>query len=118
MYTRHKPRRWFQLHLSTCLVLMVVAGMVTWLNVLPYPDGHYLTNYFPPIGETTASEYWCQGWPAPYGTFARGSAALGKWYFPELLLDAVTGLSLLITAGFLVEKAPRWRARRRLTARP
>lgn len=28
-----KRRAWFQLHLSTCVVLMVVAGLVLWLNI-------------------------------------------------------------------------------------
>lgn len=28
-----KKRAWFQLHLSTCVVLMVVAGVLVWANV-------------------------------------------------------------------------------------
>lgn len=28
-----KPRRWFQLHLSTCVIMMFVASGLVWLNV-------------------------------------------------------------------------------------
>lgn len=33
--TKKKKRPWFQLHLSTCIVLMVVAGVLLWLNLRP-----------------------------------------------------------------------------------
>jgi len=30
-----KKRSWFQIHLSTAVVLMVVAGVLMWVNVTP-----------------------------------------------------------------------------------
>lgn len=49
------PRRWFQIHLSTCIVLMLVAGGLMWANIRPEPvlevDGRVL-----------ASQH---GWPFP-----------------------------------------------------
>lgn len=35
-----KPRRWFQIHLSTAVVLMFVAGALIWANVHPRPLAH------------------------------------------------------------------------------
>ncbi|MCZ7649023.1 MAG: hypothetical protein M5U26_27830 [Planctomycetota bacterium] len=30
-----RKRRWFQLHLSTCVALMIVAGLILWSNMRP-----------------------------------------------------------------------------------
>ncbi|MCK6470761.1 MAG: hypothetical protein L6R28_03345 [Planctomycetes bacterium] len=34
-----KPRRRFQLHLSTCIIVMVVAGVLVWANAVPRKVG-------------------------------------------------------------------------------
>ena len=50
----------FQLHLSTCVVLMLWAGVLLWLNVVP--RGPYLVQY-------ALVEYWWaefRGWPLHY----------------------------------------------------
>lgn len=47
-----KKRPWFQLHLSTCVVLMVVAGALMWANL----DWKYFG------GNMSSSEY-LRGWP-------------------------------------------------------
>ncbi|MBI3828463.1 MAG: hypothetical protein HY291_03045 [Planctomycetes bacterium] len=33
-----KPRRWFQIHLSTALVLMLASGILLWANFSPFRD--------------------------------------------------------------------------------
>ena len=48
--TTGKPRRWFQLHLSTCVALMFVAGAYMWVNTwnaqeIWCPDHHGRSNW-------------------------------------------------------------------------
>ena len=73
-----QTRAWFQLHLSTCIVLMFVAGGLLWLNmpctIYPYLD---------------TIERWplrVQGWPYWYirtpGGFVSKRAGI-MWFTPE-----------------------------------
>ena len=43
-------RAWFQLHLSTCVVLMFVAGLLVFLNINLAKGGVYSLNCEPLIG--------------------------------------------------------------------
>ena len=60
-----KPRRfWFQLHLSTAIVLMFVAGGFLWANVREYQLTEEITLGF---RESKNVLYWStRGWPFPY----------------------------------------------------
>ena len=49
-----KKRRWFQIHLSTAIVLMFVAGVVLWVNL---GWQHFL------IAEVDGNVYHPVGWP-------------------------------------------------------
>lgn len=64
-----KKRAWFQLHLSTCVVLMFVAGALVWANVRKgwAIDNELLTpvtGLDTPTPETAYFEV--RGWPLPY----------------------------------------------------
>ncbi|MBI3828917.1 MAG: hypothetical protein HY291_05345 [Planctomycetes bacterium] len=62
-----KPRRWFQLHLSTCVAMMLIAAGLLWLNVRPITNpmwegaeldfltgyGWPLIHYYVPNGNLT-----------------------------------------------------------------
>jgi len=56
-------RRWFQIHLSTAVVLMFVAGGLLWANMMPrwrYMDQGFSEPYFFNDG---------YGWPFHLSTF-------------------------------------------------
>lgn len=50
-----RKRAWFQLHLSTCIVLMVAAGALMWANVTHTTYGY--------DGVTRSRGFWFTGWP-------------------------------------------------------
>lgn len=62
-----KRRAWFQLHLSTCVVLMVVAGALVWANTRPLP--HWL-----PLRDASA-----RGWPLEFMTPVLDQTSSGAW---------------------------------------
>ena len=62
-----KRRAWFQLHLSTCVVLMIVAGALVWVNVVarygqfpidrPYSGAEIYLVYGWPVVAAATFEY-------------------------------------------------------------
>jgi len=100
-----RRRRWFQIHLSTCVVLMFVAGGIVGLNVKP-------PFYIADISGNT------RGW-AVYG-FPWGIYYKAFPYNPEgsyiitdnLVSDVVLALGMLVTIGVVLEWLIRRRERR------
>jgi len=118
-----KPRRWFQIHLSTAIALMFVAGGLMWLNF-----GWLRTDF----GSAEAYSRFTHGWPVEgvrqgdrYYIFVRDTRVLGAgitvynhfelgviadWILPDVL----PALGILFAAGCLLET----RIRRREACRP
>lgn len=119
-----KPRPWFQLHLSTCVVLMVVAGVLAMLN---FRSPHM------PI-------WWDQditrrsfGWPLevvhtlsdgdanrfePYRWGDSGSFEINYDAVLKICLNALLNLMIMIGAARLSEYLIRRRARKRQDPAP
>jgi len=124
------PRSWFQVHLSTCVVLMFVAGGLMWANV------HRPPQPFPPIDESAHemacynAEVYCyqdaRGWPWPFCEPGRTYSPPGSsvftsgtnrivvvhediWHFGALAIDIAIALAILFAVAFVLE----WRIRRR-----
>lgn len=56
-----RKRPWFQLHLSTCVVLMVIAGVLVWVNSIKRALGLY--------GGNDMTDLFGYGWPYQFHTF-------------------------------------------------
>lgn len=96
-------RRRFQVHLSTALVMMVVAGGIVWANTRPV---HFMNDDFPKR-DTIA-----YGWPCDALRFL----PIGKdltWILnevhPGLGVDVLVALGILFAVWFVCE----WWIRRR-----
>lgn len=76
MDEKPKKRRWFQLHLSTCIVLMFVAGGLIWINVkesVKRKESQFTDSFVsveevrPQIGPQPGEiNYVARGWPIPF----------------------------------------------------
>ncbi|MCK6474725.1 MAG: hypothetical protein L6R28_23640 [Planctomycetes bacterium] len=117
-----RKRAWFQLHLSTCVALMCVAGVLVWVNVVPHErqlPNQPRKGQEPPYDVRVVSHGWPisaewkmeDGWPA--ATFYAGDAVDRNALFLVVAVNGAAALALLaLTAGsceFLIRR----RARRR-----
>ena len=122
-----KPRRpWFQIHLSTAIVLMFVAGGLLWANLNAHPKS-YVSGY--EISEDSydpvITKIWIRGWPFPCFTF-KTSISTGNTivleiptpqghYIPwKVAADICIAFALLAASAFVCE----WRIRRREARAP
>jgi hypothetical protein len=135
-----KRRRWLQLHLSTCIVLMFVAGGLIWANVrlqepAPPPDAqvddeqdemryrleHYVWQYTEPH---TRGWPWV-AWQRSYKfqvTAERNDGRLPEgidvesadWSYGNLAADGAVSITILFTIAFFLE----WLIRRRGRQQP
>jgi hypothetical protein len=85
-----------QLHLSTCIVLMFVAGGLVWANALKVYDL-----------KTLDISSFTQGWPLPY--FKIDYPAEDYYYPQNLAVNLATALAILAAVAFVCE----WSIRRR-----
>ncbi|MBI3831062.1 MAG: hypothetical protein HY291_16200 [Planctomycetes bacterium] len=130
-----RMRRWFQLHLSTAVVLMFVAGSLIWANVPRHEIRvemvnsnmdqaifwHYETHEIPmnqPIECRTESET-C-GWPIQwqnYGDSTLQGEPLRSWglvvTWRAYVYDAASWLGIFLFAAFACEYLARRRERAR-----
>lgn len=102
-----RKRAWFQLHLSTCVVLMLAAGVLMWANIQFIVDLDY--------GE--------RGWPWPYYREVYTIQYIGrsrplpefdKWPEPYYMIDSLVmdigvGIAILAVIAAFCE----WLIRRR-----
>ena len=109
-------RRWFQIHLSTAIVLMFAAGGLLGLNILPFERGLTdwdLDKY--PLDKILPKESWlfvAQGWPIPFWTAFEGNKQIrvaSKWRYQCLSADVAIVLVILGAIAMCCE----WRIRRR-----
>jgi hypothetical protein len=93
------PRRWFQIHLSTAVMLMFVSGGLIWANVEEVKR----------IGLTTRlGHVWTQGWPWYWAV----GVSYDKGYnfdVYDLAKDTLIVLAILTAVAFACE----WRIRRK-----
>ncbi|HLX59653.1 MAG TPA: hypothetical protein VKX17_00085 [Planctomycetota bacterium] len=126
------PRRWrFQIHLSTAIVMMFVAGGLIWANTRvhrdPCPDDSEGDRAFMEWIATGANP--ARGWPF---TIARASPihttqsvengvlmppvskqAPPVWFWGDLVTDVVIALGILVGVWLLCERLIRRRAARK-----
>jgi hypothetical protein len=110
-----KKRRWFQFHLSTLVLLTLVASCLLWLNVrvdpatvvqLPYVPPGSDVMFSPPEGPADA-----RGWPWYYHLKPEVFMWY-EWHCWALLGDLAVLLATLLAAAVLIERAIRRRERR------
>jgi len=109
-------RPWFRFHLSTCIVLMFVAGALLGGNLVL----REVTFTDASGGEVTEYSDRYHGWPLPclgyyvqtyYGSSGDPSVSNAwesDWIPSGLLVNVAVALALLTAVGFLLE----WRVRR------
>jgi hypothetical protein len=117
-----KPRRFFQIHLSTAVVLMFVAAGLLYLNLTPMPNGylsHGVNGSGRPVSDTRAAAYGC---PIPF--FYLGTTTLYYSNYPKtvseyrdispglLALNVLANSLLLAATGSACEFLLRRRERR------
>jgi hypothetical protein len=104
--------KWYQLHLSTLLTVMLLASVVVWLNVRERGIGLPATIYG--AGDAgSAPEYHGRGWPSAYEVWYYDAANHRyEWDWTALSLDGIFWILVLIIAGGLIEERIR-RADRR-----
>lgn len=122
MLNQPRPKR-FQIHLSTAVVLMFVAGALLWANLVPHPEYYRF-----PEKPTRSSGYFYNstnyGWPKrfiykstityfdydqePYGSDS--SNFMDTWNF---LVDTFLALAILVSVWIGLEKSIRWRVAHR-----
>lgn len=110
-----KPRSWFQLHLSTCVVLMVVAGALAYLSISPGSNGQSFTWYgWPAMAYEQHLEVFLYGMsdPVEIPTLHR------KWLISGLIIDVGFALVVLGLVARVLENRVRRRQRARAAQGP
>ena len=117
-----KPRRWLQLHLSTCIMLMFVAGSLMWANTFSF-SGHRTHEYLDDeaTGQTHLEEkpifefgwpfIYCTNWPTFRNT---DDSPVLDWHQSRLYANVLVGFAILAAAAFVCE----WFSRRRESRKP
>jgi hypothetical protein len=103
-------RRWFQIHLSTAVALMVLASVLLWANIKPHE-----TAFGVPTTDSTGQlygyadyfTYW-RGWPKPAHFESHGFQTTG------LIVDSVIALFAMLIITVVLEV----RIRRREARKP
>lgn len=125
-----KKRPWFQLHLSTCVVLMVVAGVLVWANTLDRYHGQAVTWGLLDNDDVLAQpEYY--GWPKTAvvrNIFFKLTASKEVVNLPQMssthflypggLINALVVLGILSGTCFVFESTLRRRERKRAAQEP
>ena len=116
-----KKRRWFQIHLSTAVVLMFVAGGLMWANVaekIECKTGH---SWMPDEGITSQmnpiqydEHKW--GWPSIICLRRSGAfvSALRHYGTRPVIIDVLVAFAILAAVAFVCE----WLIRRREARKP
>jgi hypothetical protein len=100
-----RPR--LQLHLSTLLIVSLLAAGLVWLNISGFEDTAFVGsgNDNPSV----AVKLQMRGWPIAYQTSLEVGAGLHipSWAWPDILWDVVVCLTLLALAAAAIEWATR-----------
>lgn len=95
-------RRWFQIHLSTAVVLMVCAGGLLWLNfrALPTNDPAFKEMFF----ELEGSPWFMRGWPWVWEDWSFPIFGAGpRYYWGHLVLDVGVAFLILTSVAAFME---------------
>ena len=127
-----KKRRWFQIHLSTAIVMMFVAGGIMWPNLIPrhrawynpMPDGmdgegYDWSKYHQEFQHAMErDELWVIGWPIIIYSRPVDPNEKNRWvrldYFASIGGNIFAGLALLALTATVGE----WHIRRREARKP
>jgi len=120
-----KKRAGVQVHLSTAIVLMFVAGGLVWANVHQRIYVNHPVGFSTPRAESIIfGEYFAWGWPLDckeihYQWEGNGGipnlvktvqlAQTTYWDLKLLIIDTIIALAILAAVGFALE----WRVRRK-----
>ena len=98
-------RQWFQFHLSTCLMIMIVASILIWFNV-------YQWHFFGPFYGFPLPYYDCPtGWNiAWFGGSSYREPVAWRFHLDSLILDILIGLAVCFFTGVFFE----WIARKKI----
>jgi hypothetical protein len=91
---RPKKRPFWQLHLSTGIVLMIVAGLLVWLNCINFARG-----------DGTLSLHIKYGFPLPFWSGHNSADVEMVWI--ALAFDALLALGAVVIVGAQVERMRR-----------
>lgn len=113
-----KNRPWFQLHLSTCVVLMFVAGLVTWANIEGLGDNGWISSRARDFKNPQIEKF---GWPelVSYDIRDAEDSSLGSttkefmWNDNGLAINCLLCLAVLGVSGFSCEYLIRRRTHER-----
>lgn len=126
-------RRWFQIHLSTAVLLMIFASVLMWLNfrttITPIPYSKTLIELKPEWKGRFYYSEWERGWPYTMNRGSEGSATVlftgsnkiwrvrdtwieqpsrprgfeGDWYLNPMVWNALIFLGILLVVAVIVE---------------
>ena len=103
-----KQRTRFQLHLSTCVVLMFIAAGLAWANLHAYE--FWKVELSTGAGEVQSL---ARGWPAQHWVCLENDHANGEYIVLGIALNAAIALAFLAATAFTCEVFPRRRERKR-----
>jgi len=105
-----KPR--FQLHLSTCLVLMFVAGAIIWLNLRAVRTDQL------DISASEVNRIFNHGWPCIAWTSTRPCATEKPVLYRGIAVNVLVGLAILAAVAVGCELLQRRRLLRSTLSQP
>ncbi len=96
-----RKRRWFQLHLSTCMVLMIQAGILLLLNLTPHYPNSYSHFYGWPSGVYGTDE---SAW---YDSKVQRVVKHEYFVWSGIVYDLSVFIGILVLSGYVCEYAAR-----------
>jgi hypothetical protein len=123
-HAAHETRcavKWYQLHLSTCCILSVLAGVVVFLNVREHPSGEFawIDISTPAQREIEWQEARGRGWPSAFEYWHKLPGEYRyQWDWNALALDAFFCVVLLGLAAAGIERGMRRVRSRGTSPRP
>jgi hypothetical protein len=103
------PRR-VQIHLSTAIVMMFVAGGLIWVNTR-ITHTEEITAWEAPYGAVASVRSNDQGWPLSFRQPHEG--AYSNWFYNSLVIDALVAISVFFAVWLPCEWLIRRRAARK-----
>jgi hypothetical protein len=90
-----QPRRWFQLHLSTAIVMMLVAALILYLNFIPN------------VADALDDRVQEVGYGFPWESFGiatfKSGYREGGWVWQYLVLDSIFFIATVALVGLSLE---------------
>lgn len=107
-------RAWFQLRLSTAVLLMFAAGGLYYANLTPYLlESNQGTTLYNGVSYSNHYQIYAFGWPfVACRKFVYGVPQIPEGYYPDyrhLYIDIAAAIAILFAVAFAAE----WLARRK-----